>query len=346
MGLTDSKAQTYAGFTADASHFCGRNSGESLQTPLQKNKQATKGENSSIMLLEKHLNSNHSSGFSSGFIWEIYNALPDCNAQNEGIYFWEFCSFLFFAFGFPASITVIWELFKTHRNGMAFTPNDFFILNLSVMDAVFMFFIPPGILNRLFWHKWQIDVIWNGIYALNLCGRPLLMACVCLDCYVAVVHPITYHKRKSLTPRVLLAAVVWMFTVSTGVVYFLLPMAFPTMLPTLPFIIAIVTIGICDFFILHTLMKAHPGGNTIHPQKQRGIHTVINSLIVVVISYVPPVLLITIGLRLISDATTLYCMIAIPSLVTSTMGSAVMPMLYLNNLGKFDHFMLGGCRKS
>lgn len=118
------------------------------------------------------------------------------------------------------------------------------------------------------------------------------------------------------------------------------------MFSTVPFIVTIIIIGICDVFIFHALVKSDPGRKNIHPKKLRAIQTLVNSLVITVISYLPPVLLVAIGMPLISDLTTFMCIIGLPGTITSASGSAVMPLLHINNIGKFDRFRFGCCRKT
>ncbi|XP_024913724.1 P2Y purinoceptor 1-like [Cynoglossus semilaevis] len=272
------------------------------------------------------------------------NDLNLCENNKEQIWIWLAGTLLCFLVGFPASVAILWDMFKSRRDGNFLTPHSFFLLNLTIMDAVFMFFIPPGFLNYLLLHDLKFDAIWNFVYALNLCGRPLTMACICLDCYLAVVHPITYHQRKSLTPRVILVSLVWTLTIASGLGYAFDYTLFATMFPTVPYLVAVVIIGVCDFFIIYTLIKSDPSNNTIHPQKRRALQTVINSLVMTLISYLPPLLIYCIAIPQFS-AQNFSCIFSIPASITTTLGSAVMPLLHLNNLGKLEHFMFGCCRK-
>lgn len=299
----------------------------------------------SAMLLQLLKHRSNSSG-SSGLSLEVFD-FHACTQLEGGKHVWALCTVVCFAVGFPACVAILWAMFKTRRGGSPFSPNDFFTLNLSAMDAVFLAFIPPGFLNYYMLYNEAFEAIWNGVYSLNTCGRPLLMACACADCYLAVVHPITYCQRKSQTLRAVLAGVVWTVTVASGFVYTFFYKIFLTMFPMVPFAVAIVIIGVCDSFIIHTLINSDPGkNNTIHPQKQRAVQTLINSLVVAFISYLPPILLYTFGLPLIDDPNVFFCTIGLPVTVTSTLGSAVMPLLYLNNLGKLDRFRFGCCRKT
>jgi len=269
-----------------------------------------------------------------------------CEGQEEITYVWISFIALCFVLGFPASIAILWEMFKAYRRGRPFTPNDVFVLNLSAMDTIFLVFIPLGILDMIIWKNVPFEAFWKSVYSLNTCGRPLLMACICLDCYLAVVHPITYHKRKSLTPRVVMAGIVWILTVASGIADFLFYKLYYTVFSIVPFIITIVIIGVCDSLILHSLIKSERGKKNIHPQKQRAIQTLINSLVMTVLCYLPPMFLLGIWRLLMSNITSFTCALGISMTVTSSFSSVVMPILHLRNLRKCDCFTLGCCRKS
>ncbi|KAL7372932.1 hypothetical protein ABVT39_024177 [Epinephelus coioides] len=301
----------------------------------------------SIMSLEIHLCFEYlpTNSGASRFVWKEFD-FEGCDDHEGGKYVWISFAMLCFVLGFPASVAGIWEMFQRYKRGTSFKPNDVFTLNLSIMDSVFLLFIPPGLLNHLFWRSWPFEATWNFIYALSTCGRPLLMACTCVDCYLAVVHPIFYYKRKSLTPRVVIVGIVWTLTFAIGIAFFLCFLLYLTMFSIAPYVIAVIIIGIFDSLILHKLIKSEPGRTNIHPQKQRAVHTLINSLVMTVLSYLPPVLMLVVGQPLISSFNGFLCLIAIPMTITSTLGSTIMPILHLKNQGKLDRFGLGCCKNS
>lgn len=271
---------------------------------------------------------------SSHLMWEEFD-FHLCNQFPGSKYTWAFFTLFCFVLGFPASVAILWELFKMHRNGAPFTPNRFFILNISIMDAAFLVLIPAGVLNHLIWKFWPMEACWNGAYALNLWGRPLLMACSCLDCYLAVVHPITYHNMKSMTPRIWAVAIVWMWTLTFSIISIMFYKFFFTLWSIVPFVIAITVVGICDCFIFHTLVTSDPHRKNV--QKQRAIQTLFNSLVITIFTYLPPVILITIGVYAI-EYVAFVCVIAIPMTVMSSLGSVLMPILHLINTRKCNYF--------
>lgn len=256
-----------------------------------------------------------------------------CGVMLAAVIVWASLSALFSLVGFPACVAVLWELFRRHKAGTPVTPNDVFMLNLTFMDLVFLFFVPFGLINFFLWQIHSIAMLSNFLYSLNLAGRPLLTACICLDCYLAVVHPITYLSKKSLTPRLLLAAAVWAITVIQGTLAIIFEELIHSIWAMSVYVIALPIIVICDASILWTLKKSYCGGGGLHPKKKKALQIITNSMVMTVISYVPPVLVYIIGNVTISDDKEFECFLAIPILTTPTAGSAIMPLLYLGNLG-------------
>lgn len=287
------------------------------------------------MLTEGHVLTKNVS--TSHFVWEEFD-FNLCDHFPERKYTWAISILFCFILGFPASAAILWELFKMHRKGAPFTPNRFFILHVSIMDAVFLVFIPAGVLNHLVWKSWPMEACWNGVYALNIWGRPLLTACSCVDCYLAVVHPVTYHNMKSMTPRIWVVVIVWIWTLIAATVSFMFYKLFFTLWAIVPFVIAITVVGICDSFIFYTLVTSGPHRNNV--QKQRAIQTLFNSLVITILTYLPPVILTIIGVFGI-EYVAFVCVIAIPMSIMSSLGSVLMPILHLINTGKFSYFRCG-----
>ncbi|XP_068162265.1 lysophosphatidic acid receptor 6-like [Antennarius striatus] len=256
-----------------------------------------------------------------------------CGDMITGIIIWATLSALFSLIGCPACFAVLWELFQRQQPGAPITPNVFFMLNLTIMDLVFLCFVPFKLCNFLVWHFKFIEMLTNFLYSLNLVGRPLLTACICLDCYLAVVHPVTYRTRRGLTPRVLMAVTVWTLTLAQGALSVVFDELNHSSWAMLLYAIALPIILICDVSILQTLKKSHPSGGILHPRKKRALQIIINSMIMTFISYVPPLLAYVLGDLIIHDRKVYECLLATPILITPTAGSIIMSLLYLGNLG-------------
>lgn len=256
-----------------------------------------------------------------------------CGDKITGIIIWASLSALSSLVGCPACVAVLSELFCRYKAGTPIAPNDVFMLNLTIMDLVFLFFVPFGLCNFLLWHTRPVEMLSNFLYSLNLAGRPLLTACICLDCYLAVVHPIIYHTRKSLTPRVFMAAAVWAITVVQGTLSIIIDELDHSPWAMFVYVVALPIIVICDASILWTLKKSYREEGDLQPWKKKALQVIANSMIMTMTSYVPPVVVYFLGRLIISDDKEYECFLAIPILISPTAGSAIMPLLYLGNLG-------------
>ncbi|KAL6095051.1 uncharacterized protein ACO6RY_16328 [Pungitius sinensis] len=260
-------------------------------------------------------------------------AAGHCGGMMAGVLAWASLSALLSLVGCPACVLVLRELYRRLKAGTPLTPNDFFMLNLTIMDLVFLLFIPFGLCNFLLWHTSAVQSLSNFLYALNLAGRPLLTACICLDCFLAVVHPVAYHTRKSLTPRLVMAAVVWAVTAAQGVASVVVEELTHSAWAMTVYAVALPVIVACDLSILRALKRSVRAGGRLHPAKKKALQIITNSVVMTLTSYVPPMLAYVSGDVVMSDQKVYECFLAIPILVTPTAGSAIMPLLYLGNLG-------------
>ena len=202
------------------------------------------------------------------------------------------------------------------------------------MDLVFLSFIPFGCFNYLTWHNPPIYIFTDYLCALNMAGRPLITACICLDCYIAVVHPIFYRSRKSLAPRVVMCAFVWTVTFVQGSMAIVVDEFFHSAWAMTVYAVTLPVITACNVSIVCALKSQFSGKTDVHPKKKKAMQVITNSMVMTGVAYVPPVLAYTFGGIFVTEETDYECFIAVPFLIAPTAGSAIMPLLYLGNLGK------------
>ena len=271
-----------------------------------------------------------------------------CTEMPVGPWIWGGFSVPCACVGVPASAWLLWVLVQRQRSGLS---NDVYMLNLTVMDLMFNVFTIPCVLNYLVWRADLYSMIADILYCFNLFGRPLFMACicvdcytavdplliacVCVDCYTAVVHPITYMKMKRSRYRLVACAVVWSFTLLYAVMGFINRQLFTTSSSVFPFLLAFPAIVFCDVAILRALRKPDPSGRSdVHPQKQRALQTITNSLIMSVVCYLPPLVVFGFLPLMPMSVEDKMCVILMPVLIAPMIGSAILPLLFLGNLGK------------
>ena len=246
--------------------------------------------------------------------------------------------------GVFASVWLLYLLVKRHRSNLS---NDIYMLNLTIMDLLFNSSALPIVLSFFLWRNKVYHRMGCFIFCLSMTGRPLFMACICVDCYMAVVHPITYRKLKCSKYRQVVCVLVWGFTLIIGLTFALYPLLFTTSFTATPFALSLPPIAFCDAAIFCALKKPDPSGKTdVHPQKQRALETITNSFIMTVVSYLPP--LFVFGLPDVWPVTQqeFYCQVGIPTLICTALGSTILPLLSLGNLGRLKDVWRCGCDKS
>ncbi|KAL2078721.1 hypothetical protein ACEWY4_026406 [Coilia grayii] len=284
-----------------------------------------------------HLNStslvNHTDDFDT-FCIELY----------EGPVVWAVFSVPCSLVGVLASVWLLRLLVQRLRSNMS---NDIYMLNLTAMDLMFNISVLPAALSYFIWQNEAYLKICNFLFCLSMSGRPLFMACICVDCYMAVVHPISYRKLKGSRYRQVVCVLVWGCTLIFGLMFVVDPALFTTSYPAMPFALCLPPITFCDAAVFYALRKPDPSGKAdVHPQKQRALQTITNSFVMTVVSYLPPLLVY--GLTPVWPLTTqqIYCQVGIPTLITTTLGSTILPLLYLSNLGGLKDLRRCGCVRS
>ncbi|XP_042567360.1 hydroxycarboxylic acid receptor 2-like [Cyprinus carpio] len=122
----------------------------------------------------------------------------------------EICvSSINFMFGLPTHSYVIWLIITGTGSGAT---SEFFILNLSVCEI-------GNCLNCLFYSVnyfiSSITLLPQFLLGLVFTGRPLFQCLMCVERYLAVVHPVIFLKFKPLRYRVICCTVVWIITLGS-----------------------------------------------------------------------------------------------------------------------------------
>ncbi|CAL8306169.1 unnamed protein product [Boreogadus saida] len=262
------------------------------------------------------------------------SSVIDCPKLLEG--FWAFFSTLVFLLGFPLSIWVLWDLVDKHyRGGQPWTPNTVFTLNVTVMDLVFLAYMPVNVVNIILIENTILLNIGFVTFSLNLTGRPLLMACMCLDCYMAVHHPLRYHSQ-TLSSRVIITAVIWLASLVNGAAFIMNKELIEAPGMWWPFLSSAAVILYCDCCLLWTLSSSRKSRGEPHRLKKRALHIVSTSLLVTIVIYLPTMIMILFGRYFVGSKGNYFCLIVLPALLPLELTSVFMPALYLMKVGKLN----------
>ncbi|XP_026052452.1 chemokine XC receptor 1-like [Carassius auratus] len=114
-----------------------------------------------------------------------------------------------FLFGLPSQSYIIWLIITRTANGVA---TELFILNLSACEIGICLNYFLYALSYLFLHLSTLKLFFLG---LSITGRPLFQCLICVERYLAVVHPVTFLKYKPLRYRVICCAAAWIIIIGS-----------------------------------------------------------------------------------------------------------------------------------
>uniref|UniRef100_A0A3P8WQ76 G-protein coupled receptors family 1 profile domain-containing protein n=1 Tax=Cynoglossus semilaevis TaxID=244447 RepID=A0A3P8WQ76_CYNSE len=94
--------------------------------------------------------------------------------------------------GIPANLMVLWHI---HKNRSDSSTIDIYILQLAVLDVFFCLIPPLELTNIVFLTTSSTWYVLRFFYGMKDTS-PLFLSCICLDRYIAVLHPITFTRLK------------------------------------------------------------------------------------------------------------------------------------------------------
>ncbi|XP_051734919.1 uracil nucleotide/cysteinyl leukotriene receptor-like [Ctenopharyngodon idella] len=239
-----------------------------------------------------------------------------------------------FLFGVPTNVYVIWLIIKGTGNGVALA---FFNLNLSICETVNCLNCLVSILAIYFS---SLSFLMLFLQGLILTGRPLFQCLICVERYLAVVHPVTFLKFKPLRYRVICCTVVWIIIL--GSCFYSLFIVISQNVVHIWFFSTqfLLFLSIQLFFlvvVLRALKQSGPGERGREREeenhiKRRAFHLILITFVSMTFIYIP-------------YSITGFCVIVtqqnhqvywLPGLVCYVLAGFVQPVLYLHRTGKLS----------
>ncbi|XP_064860591.1 C-C chemokine receptor type 8-like [Oncorhynchus nerka] len=198
--------------------------------------------------------------------------------------------------GLPTNVYILWLIVTGAVGTMA---SDFFSLNLAVSEILSILSNLMFIIYRLLLENDVLRSVGTFFTGFNLFGRPLFQCCICVERYLAVVHPVTFLKYKPLRYRVGCCGVVWMMVLGFCFAK-LLGKYQSAWWKIFTLILNLLTISVmlfCCLAVLWALKRPGPGegergGEGMNNMKLRAFRIISMIMVSMLVMYLPLVLLL------------------------------------------------------
>ncbi|XP_055521336.1 lysophosphatidic acid receptor 6-like [Leucoraja erinacea] len=220
---------------------------------------------------------------------------------------------LVFVLGTTSNAAALWFFFRTKET---LSPSDVFMVNLAAIDLVFALTLPFRIVYHALGNEWTFGEwgckITGSLFFANLYGSSLFLTCICVDRYIAVVHPLRSLALRRPRYRVLVCLAVWL-VLAACILYLMLKGPLTSHFPdgrtaclenfssgswsgrissisivgaVIGFFMPVLVIAVCYSLIARRLLEP-TAGNAVHAVKRRALRTVLVVLCVFLVCFVP-----------------------------------------------------------
>ncbi|XP_056114214.1 uracil nucleotide/cysteinyl leukotriene receptor-like [Rhinichthys klamathensis goyatoka] len=233
-------------------------------------------------------------------------------------------------FGLPTHSYILWLIVTGTGSGVA---SEFFIFNLSVCELGICLNNLVFVLSMWFTSLSRIEMFLAG---LSSTGRPLFQCLICVERYLAVVHPVTFLKYKPLRYRVICCTVAWFIVLGCCFLCLLVSDEVKLILFLVLFLLFFIIQLFCLVAVLRALKQSGPGERARERKeenhmKRRAFDLILITTVSMAIIYVPYIVIgfVTILKQQIINALWSF------GLICYVLAGFVQPVLYLHRAGKF-----------
>ncbi|KAK5925831.1 hypothetical protein CgunFtcFv8_021455 [Champsocephalus gunnari] len=239
--------------------------------------------------------------------------------------------------GTPCNVLVLWQI--ASRKSDACT-SDIFIFNLAVMDAFFCLMTPIEMVNRLLLDDQRIWYFQRFAYGIKDVA-PLYLVCICMDRYMAVVHPILFTGNRDNKIRFWISAVVWGLILAYALTKSILGVMSVNELFSGLILFSFALMVFCNLSVIWALRRCVSGKEEMHPVKRKAFKMVLIILAIIITNYLPPVAL----MPFVSyySFVAFRCQISISVFSIMDLSCSIEPLLYITKMDRGDARCCGRC---
>nr|XP_046229112.1 G-protein coupled receptor 4-like [Scatophagus argus]XP_046229122.1 G-protein coupled receptor 4-like [Scatophagus argus] len=234
------------------------------------------------------------------------------------------------AVGTPCNLLVIWQIATKKSDA---STSDIFILNLAILDAYFCLMTPIEMVNRLLLDDSRIWYSQRFAYGIKDVA-PLFLVCICLDRYMAVVHPVLFTGIRDNKIRTGISVVVWGLILAYGLTKCILGVMSVNEVFSGVILFAFAVMVFCNISVIWVLRRSVVGKEAMHPVKKKAFRMVLIILAIIVTNYLPPVAL----MPFVSyySFVAFRCQISISVFSIMDLSCSIEPLLYITKMECVD----------
>ncbi|XP_026989313.2 hydroxycarboxylic acid receptor 2-like [Tachysurus fulvidraco] len=293
----------------DESRFCSKNS----------------------LVRESGLNNSEMSNFSLppnvtdlGWHQPLWYKYEQCAVGPYAFIFYFIVKVFNLALGFPTNMLVMWRIARCKSEA---STSDVFIFNLAIVDAFFCLMTPVDLMNRLYLDNWGVWKLQNLSYGMKD-TTPLFFTCICLDRYMAVVHPILFTNIRDNRIRIGITTLVWVMILAYAITESILGIPSVTNVFSSLILTSFFIMVFCNISIIWVLRKSIAGKETMNPVKKKAFKMVVILLAIIVFNYLPPVVIMPFGSTFTFFQR--HCQISVSIYSIMDLSSTIDPILYIS----------------
>ncbi|XP_076027850.1 G-protein coupled receptor 4 [Genypterus blacodes] len=255
---------------------------------------------------------------------------PVCAVAPYGFLFYFGVKVFNLAVGTPCNILVIWQIFTKKSDT---STCDVFIFNLAILDAYFCLMTPIEMANRLLLGNSGIWYFQRFAYGIKDTA-PLFLVCICLDRYMAVVHPVFFTSIRDNKFRIFISVVVWGLILAYGLTKSILGVMSVNEIFSGVILFAFAVMVLCNISVMWVLRRSVAGKEEMHPVKKKAFKMVLIILAIIVVNYLPPVAL----MPFVSYYSFIVfrCQISVSVFSIMDLSCSVEPLLYISKMDRLE----------
>lgn len=240
----------------------------------------------------------------------------------------------------PANMCVMWFILAGPRekaSALSYLNQAICEVFVSIASAMQLFAMSDLIFK--FVNLTYLEYTMRFLLGFLFSGRPLFMSSICLERYLAVVHPVTFLRYKLLRYRLAETVIFWLTVLVCCIILTLVPQpAIARVCFSISFSLFLVQVYCC-VGSLCALMRPRPGdrngtSNRMNAGKLNAFRIILIILVTEAITFVPYFFAIIFPTLLsINERSMMFCIASYGSVITGL----ITPFHYIYKTGKLQH---------